>query len=99
MFSQAVDYIARHKGSWKNKKYAQQWENTLATYAYPIIDKADVRDVDTPKLGRDHDELIDAIARKDADAAERAAHEHTMLFQKRFLDYMRQNMTESLAIL
>lgn len=51
------------------------------------------------KLGRDHDELIDAIAKKDADAAERAAHEHTMLFQKRFLDYMRQNMTESLAIL
>ncbi|SEK10997.1 transcriptional regulator, GntR family [Paraburkholderia diazotrophica] len=51
------------------------------------------------KLGRDHDELIDAIARKDADAAEKAAHEHTMLFQKRFLDYMRQNMTESMAIL
>ncbi len=51
------------------------------------------------KLGRDHDELIDAIARKDAGAAEKAAHEHTMLFQKRFLDYMRQNMTESMAIL
>jgi DNA-binding GntR family transcriptional regulator len=51
------------------------------------------------RLGRDHDELIDAIARKDADAAEKAAHEHTMLFQKRFLDYMRQNMTESLALL
>ncbi|WP_205974214.1 GntR family transcriptional regulator [Paraburkholderia sp. Tr-20389] len=51
------------------------------------------------KLGRDHAELIDAIARKDADAAERLAHEHTMLFQKRFLDYMRQNMTESMALL
>ncbi|WP_179949868.1 GntR family transcriptional regulator [Burkholderia sp. MSMB1072] len=51
------------------------------------------------KLGRDHDELIDAIARRDAEAAERAAHEHTMLFQKRFLDYMKQNMTESMAVL
>ncbi|CAD6514040.1 hypothetical protein LMG24235_00820 [Paraburkholderia sabiae] len=51
------------------------------------------------KLGRDHAELIDAIARKDAEAAERLAHEHTMLFQKRFLDYMRQNMTESMALL
>ncbi|MFD1556699.1 GntR family transcriptional regulator [Paraburkholderia silviterrae] len=51
------------------------------------------------KLGRDHEELIDAIVRKDANAAESAAHEHTMLFQKRFLDYMRQNMTESMAIL
>ncbi|MCA8202499.1 hypothetical protein LGM71_15675 [Burkholderia sp. AU33545] len=43
--------------------------------------------------------MIDAIARRDADAAERAAHEHTMLFQKRFLDYMKQNMTESMAVL
>lgn len=51
------------------------------------------------KLGRDHADLIDAIARKDADAAEKLAHEHTMLFQKRFLDYMRQNMTESMAVL
>ncbi|BCG05275.1 hypothetical protein PPGU19_098430 (plasmid) [Paraburkholderia sp. PGU19] len=51
------------------------------------------------KLGRDHADMIDAIARKDADAAEKLAHEHTMLFQKRFLDYMRQNMTESMALL
>ncbi len=51
------------------------------------------------KLGRDHEELIAAIERKDADAAEQLAHEHTMLFQKRFLDYMRQNMTQSMAIL
>lgn len=51
------------------------------------------------KLGRDHADTIDAIARKDADAAEKLAHEHTMLFQKRFLDYMRQNMTESMALL
>lgn len=51
------------------------------------------------KLDRDHNDMIEAIARRDADAAEKAAHEHTMLFQKRFLDYMRQNMTESMAIL
>jgi DNA-binding GntR family transcriptional regulator len=50
------------------------------------------------RLGNDHSEIIDAIARKDADLAEKLAHEHTMLFQKRFLDYMRQNMTESIAI-
>ncbi|BCZ79487.1 hypothetical protein [Paraburkholderia terrae] len=46
-----------------------------------------------------HADMIDAIARKDADATEKLAHEHTMLFQKRFLDYMRQNMTESMALL
>ncbi len=53
VFSQAAaDYIARHKGSWKNKKHGQQWENTLATYAYPILGKVDVRDVDTPMVVR-----------------------------------------------
>lgn len=51
------------------------------------------------QLGRDHADLIDAIARQDADGAEKLAHEHTMLFQKRFLDYMRQNMTESIGVL
>jgi hypothetical protein len=53
VFSQAVaDYIARHKGSWKNKKHAQQWENTLTTYACPILGKVDVRDIDTPMVVR-----------------------------------------------
>ncbi|GAB3629771.1 HTH-type transcriptional regulator LutR [Pandoraea terrae] len=50
------------------------------------------------KLDRDHLEIIDAIAKRDADGAERAAHEHTMLFQKRFLDYMKQNTLESMAV-
>ncbi|WP_207000625.1 tyrosine-type recombinase/integrase [Trinickia mobilis] len=48
----ATDFIAAHKGSWKNKKHAQQWENTLTTYAYPIIGTTDVRDVDTPMVVR-----------------------------------------------
>ena len=50
------------------------------------------------KLGRDHDEIINAIAARDADAAEAAAHEHTMLFQRRFLDYMQQNLTARMSI-
>ncbi|MBN3787311.1 GntR family transcriptional regulator [Burkholderia sp. Ac-20353] len=50
------------------------------------------------KLDRDHLEIIEAIAKRDADAAEKAAHEHTMLFQKRFLDYMKQNMLESMPV-
>jgi DNA-binding GntR family transcriptional regulator len=49
-------------------------------------------------MGRDHEELIGAIEKKDAEAAEKLAHEHTMLFQRRFLDYMRQNMTQSMVI-
>ncbi|QLC72352.1 integrase arm-type DNA-binding domain-containing protein [Pseudomonas sp. LPB0260] len=33
----AASYIAAHRSGWKNAKHAQQWENTLATYAEPII--------------------------------------------------------------
>lgn len=50
------------------------------------------------RLGRDHDDIIDAIAARDADAAEAAAHEHTMLFQRRFLDYMQQNLTARMSV-
>ncbi|UHM00045.1 hypothetical protein LVE67_17770 [Pseudomonas aeruginosa] len=49
-------------------------------------------------MGRDHDEIIEAITARDADAAEKAAHEHTMLFQRRFLDYMQQNLTARMSV-
>lgn len=41
----AQRYIAAHESSWKNAKHAQQWRNTLATYAYPTLGKLLVRDV------------------------------------------------------
>jgi hypothetical protein len=43
----ATAYINAHKGSWKNAKHAEQWKNTLATYASPIIGALPVADVDT----------------------------------------------------
>jgi integrase len=43
----ALQYIALHRAGWKNPKHAQQWENTLATYAYPIIGAVAVPAVDT----------------------------------------------------
>lgn len=52
----------------------------------------------TTRLGRDHDEIIDAIAARNPDKAEQAAHEHTMLFQRRFLAYMQQNLTQSVSV-
>lgn len=48
----AADYIAKHRAGWKNAKHAQQWENTLATYANPILGDQDVRDVDTTMIVR-----------------------------------------------
>lgn len=48
----AADYIATQEESWKNKKHAQQWKNTLDTYAYKVIGNTDVREVDTPMIVR-----------------------------------------------
>lgn len=41
------DYIAAHRAGWKNAKHAQQWENTLATYAAPVIGKLPPQDITT----------------------------------------------------
>jgi integrase len=46
----AVDYIAAHKPGWHNAKHAQQWENTLETYAYPEIGALAVSAVDVPDV-------------------------------------------------
>ncbi len=46
----ATDYIAAHRAGWKNIKHAQQWENTLATYAEPIIGHLPTYDVTTAHL-------------------------------------------------
>jgi integrase len=44
----AAAFIAAHRDSWRNPKHASQWENTLATYASPIIGTLPVAEVDTP---------------------------------------------------
>jgi integrase len=43
----AAAYIDAHRSGWKNAKHADQWKNTLATYASPIIGALPVADVDT----------------------------------------------------
>lgn len=39
----ARDYIATHRNAWNNPKHVMQWENTLATYASPVIGKLDIQ--------------------------------------------------------
>ena len=46
----AADYIAVHRAGWKNAKHVQQWENTLATYAEPIIGHLPTYEVTTEHL-------------------------------------------------
>lgn len=43
----AERYINAHKAGWKNAKHADQWRNTLETYAYPFIGDLPVAKVDT----------------------------------------------------
>lgn len=45
-FSEAASaYIAVKEAEWRNAKHGQQWRNTLATYADPVIGRILVRDI------------------------------------------------------
>ena len=47
-FSQcAAAYIESHKAGWRNAKHADQWTNTIKTYAEPVIGPLPVQDIDT----------------------------------------------------
>ena len=46
----AETHIKANRDSWRNAKHQQQWENTLATYAYPVIGNLPVAEVDTPHV-------------------------------------------------
>jgi len=44
----AESYIQSHRQGWRNPKHADQWTNTLKTYANKVIGPLPVQDVDTP---------------------------------------------------
>ena len=43
----AQAYIDGQQSGWKNAKHRSQWENTLKTYAYPVLGKRMVSEIDT----------------------------------------------------
>jgi integrase len=43
----AEAYIQAHKAGWKNAKHADQWTNTLNTYASPVFGHLPVSEIDT----------------------------------------------------
>jgi hypothetical protein len=52
-FSEAAEaYIAAHAPGWRNPKHCQQWTNTLATYAHPVVGNVCVAAIDTPLIMR-----------------------------------------------
>jgi integrase len=48
----AKKFIAAQRAAWQNGKHAEQWQNTLDTYAGPVIGELAVRDVDTAHVLR-----------------------------------------------
>jgi integrase len=42
----AEEFINRNEAGWRNAKHRQQWRNTLATYAYPILGDLAVSAID-----------------------------------------------------
>ncbi|MFV8823540.1 tyrosine-type recombinase/integrase [Thauera sp. WH-2] len=43
----ATEYIADHRPGWRNAKHGQQWENTLAQYAFPKIGDKPIAEIST----------------------------------------------------
>jgi integrase len=48
----AAKCIAAMRAAWRNEKHGSQWESTLTTYAYPVIGKLSVGDIDTGHVTR-----------------------------------------------
>ena len=48
----AARYIASHRAGWKNAKHAEQWTNTLATYASPVLGALAVSEIQTHHVMR-----------------------------------------------
>ncbi|WP_155753788.1 tyrosine-type recombinase/integrase, partial [Burkholderia cepacia] len=67
-FREAAEaFIRAHESEWRNRKHSQQWDNTLKTYAYPIIGDVRVRDIDTAMIVR----ILQPIWTKKAETARR----------------------------
>lgn len=50
------------------------------------------------KVVKEHQEMVDAIARRDAARADALAHAHTELFRDRFLQYLKHNLATDIGI-
>jgi integrase len=42
----ATSYIASHRAGWRNHKHVSQWENTIATYAEPVLGRLSIQAID-----------------------------------------------------
>ena len=47
-----AQFIDSHRPTWRNAKHAQQWSNTLATYATPVMGTLAVAEIETTHVTR-----------------------------------------------
>jgi integrase len=59
--------ISGRLAGWRNPKHADQWRNTLKTYASPVLGKLPVRDIDTEAVRK----VLDPIWRVKPETADR----------------------------
>ncbi len=48
----ATQYIEKNRKAWRAKKHAQQWENTLEAFCYPVMGDVPVSEIDTQMVLR-----------------------------------------------
>jgi integrase len=46
----ALDYIEKRKPEWSNKKHAAQWLSTLERFAFPVLGKMKIKDIETEHI-------------------------------------------------
>ncbi len=63
----AKQFIESHRTGWRNAKHAQQWENTLAAYASPIMGSLGVSLIETSHVLK----VIEPIWKEKAETANR----------------------------
>jgi len=67
-WDQAVEqFIAAHEKTWRNAKHRQQWRNTLATYAGPVLGGLSVAAIGTPEVVK----VLDGIWHEKPETASR----------------------------
>src|SRR5450830_330223 len=67
-FSQcAQNFHDAHRDEWKNAKHADQWINTIATYAYPVIKDVPIASVDVGLIMK----ILDPIWKSKTETASR----------------------------
>ena len=64
----AAEYLAAHRAGWKTgTRHEKQWERSLELYAYPVLGRLDVADIDRAAVLR----AIDPIWRTKGETADR----------------------------